>query len=128
MDNPSTVSIIGQNSQIMGKLKINIIPVDQDGESEVPDDMIPENPDDLIGQRIDFKVEISQALDLPEDFCKDIHCEYTFFLGEEKYTTTTVEGKNREPVFNYSHHHVIEPCSEYFIQHLLKESVRPYSI
>jgi kinesin family member 13 len=49
MDNPATVSIIGQNSQIMGKLEINIIPVDADGESEIPDDMIPDNSEELVG-------------------------------------------------------------------------------
>lgn len=102
----------------MGKLDINIIPVDQDGEGEVPDDMIPESPEDLVGQRIDFKVQITRAFELPEDFCKDIHCEYTFFLGEEKYTTNIVLGKNREPEFNYTFHHTVEPCTEYFVQHL----------
>lgn len=81
----------------MGKLEINIIPVDTDGVSEVPDDMIPESPEELIGNRIDFVVQITKAFDLQEDFCKDVHCEYTFFLGEEKYTTITVPGKNREP-------------------------------
>jgi hypothetical protein len=56
MDNPAVVSIIGTNSQIIGKLDINIIPVDMDGESDVPDDMLPEQPEDLIGQRMDFIV------------------------------------------------------------------------
>jgi hypothetical protein len=42
----------------MGKLEVNIIPVDQDGESELPEDMIPEEPEDLEGQRIDFIIEI----------------------------------------------------------------------
>jgi hypothetical protein len=31
MDNPATVSIVGTNSQIMGKLDINVVPVDYDG-------------------------------------------------------------------------------------------------
>jgi hypothetical protein len=56
MDNPASISIVGTNSKIMGKLELNVIPVDVDGESEVPDDMIPEDPTDLIGQRMDFIV------------------------------------------------------------------------
>lgn len=56
MDNPATISIVGTNSQIMGKLEINVVPVDIDGESDIPDDMIPEDPVDLIGNRIDFVV------------------------------------------------------------------------
>jgi hypothetical protein len=33
----------------MGKLEVNLIPVDTDGESEIPEENIPENPLDLIG-------------------------------------------------------------------------------
>ncbi len=33
----------------MGKLEVNIIPVDQDGDSEVPEEFIPEEPEELIG-------------------------------------------------------------------------------
>lgn len=56
MDNPATVSIVGTNSQIMGKLEINVVPVDFDGQSDIPDDMVPDDPADLIGNRIDFVV------------------------------------------------------------------------
>ena len=56
MDNPATISIVGTNSQIMGKLEINVVPVDMEGEADIPDDMIPDDPSDLIGHRIDFVV------------------------------------------------------------------------
>ena len=69
----------------MAKLEINLIPVDEDGENEVPEEKIPDEPEDLIGQRIDFVVEISKATELPDTFCKDVFCEYTFYLGEEKF-------------------------------------------
>ena len=107
----------------MGKLEINVIPVDVDGESEVPDDMIPDDPTDLIGQRMDFIVQISKAIELPPDFCQDVYCEYTFFLGEEKFTTETVPGKNRNPVFDFKFHHTIDPCTEFFLQYLQKDSL-----
>ncbi len=76
MDNPSIISIVGTNSQIVGKLEVNIIPCWEDGESEVPIDLVPESPEDLIGRRIDFLVDIKRAFDLPEEFCKDIFCKY----------------------------------------------------
>jgi hypothetical protein len=123
MDNPATVSIVGTNSKIMGKLELNVIPVDVDGESEVPDDMIPEDPTDLVGQRMDFIVQITKAIDLPQDFCQDIYCEYTFFLGEEKFTTEVVPGKNRQPEFNFRFHHTVDPCTDYFLQYLQKDSL-----
>lgn len=33
----------------MGKIEVNIIPVDEDGESEVPEDKIPDEPEELVG-------------------------------------------------------------------------------
>jgi len=99
MDNPATATIIGPNSQTMGKIEINVIPVDEDGESEVPEDMVPESPEDLINRRIDFIVSINRVFDLPADFCKDVFCEYTFYSSEEKFSTAPFEGKSREPIF-----------------------------
>jgi hypothetical protein len=94
IDNPTTISIIGQNLQVMGKLEVNIIPVDEDGESEIPDDLIPEEPEDLIGKRIDFIIEIKQATGLPKNFCRDVYCEYKFFLFEEVYQSAKILGKD----------------------------------
>jgi hypothetical protein len=126
IDNPAVISIIGSNLQVMGKLEVNIMPVSDDGVSELDEDLIPDSPEDLEGARIDFVVEIKQASELPVNFCRDVFCEYTFYLGEEKYATVKVEGKNTEPVFDYRHHHTIEYCSPNFIEYLKKESVRIY--
>lgn len=49
--------------------------------------MLPDNPMDLISQRIDFVINITKAYDLPEDFCKDVFFEYQFYLDSEKYKT-----------------------------------------
>lgn len=112
----------------MGKLEVNIIPVDQDGESELPEDMIPDEPEDLEGQRIDFLIDIKQATDLPDNFCRDVYCEYQFFLDEEKYSSVKILGKNTNPQFEYRHHHTIEYCSKNFIEYLKKESVTIFSL
>lgn len=55
-DNPVNASIIGTTANIIGKLEMNIIPVDQDGESEINEDLLPDEPSELVGQRIDFIV------------------------------------------------------------------------
>lgn len=44
IDNPVTISIISPTSQVIGKLDINIVPVDQYGESDIPEDLIPDSP------------------------------------------------------------------------------------
>ncbi len=47
MDNPALVSIVGKDSKIVGKLEVNIIPCCEDGDIEIPEDMLPESPEDL---------------------------------------------------------------------------------
>ena len=85
--------------------------------------MIPDSPHDLVGQRIDFIINIVRAYDLPINFCKDVFIEYTFYLDNEKYETIKIQGKNCDPIFDYRFHHTVEFCSETFIEYLLKDSV-----
>lgn len=106
----------------MGKLEINVVPCDEEGEM-VSEDDIPDEPEELIEKRIDFKVEIKRAFNLPNDHCKDVFCEYSIFLGDEKFTTNFISGKCQEPEFNYTYQHTVEPVTEYFIQYLKNESV-----
>lgn len=56
IDNPARISIIGSTSSVNGKLEVNVIPCDTDGEGEFPEEIIPDSPTDLVGQRIDFIV------------------------------------------------------------------------
>lgn len=65
---------------MQGKLELNILPCDESGTDEPPDEIIPEAPEDLIDQRIDFHVKIKQAYELPEDLCRDVFVEYGFYL------------------------------------------------
>ena len=42
MDNPAVISIIGSTYEVNGKLEINIIPTDEFGSFDIPDEMIPD--------------------------------------------------------------------------------------
>jgi len=75
-------------------LTINVIPCEEDGNESIDEDMISDNPEDMIGQSIDFKVKIDNITNLPEDFCRNIFCEYEYYVGGQKYRTTFSNGKN----------------------------------
>jgi hypothetical protein len=77
-----------------------------------------------VGQRIDFVVNITRAYELPDDFCKDVYCEYQFYLDNEKYRTQKIMGKNTAPAFDFRQPHTVDYCSETFIEYLLKDSVQ----
>ena len=95
IDNPVVINLIGTTFKTHGKLDVNIIPIGPEGQSmeEMPDELIPEEPEELLGQRIDYVVQINKALDLPSNFCRDAYVEYCLFLSEEKHKTDVVKGK-----------------------------------
>lgn len=58
IDNPVSIELIGTNYENHGKLEVNVIPVDPDGNDELADDDLPESPEDMLNRRIDFLVQI----------------------------------------------------------------------
>ena len=97
--NPAIVNLIGSTFEVHGKLELNILPVNPDGTEDL--DFIPDEPSDLIDQRIDFVVQIDKAYELPEDLCRDIYVEYSFYLDPTKYRTQVCKGRIRSPEINY---------------------------
>lgn len=120
IDNPATVNLIGSTFEVHGKLELNITPVNPDGTSEDLD-FIPDEPSDLIDQRIDFVVDIVKAYDLPEDLCRDIYVEYSFYLDPTKYKTGVIEGRERSPAINYKKQHTVEIVTKMLVEYLEKE-------
>ena len=86
---------------------MNVSPVGPEGQNieDMPDEMIPEEPDELLDQRIDYVIQINKALDLPSNFCRDVFVEYSLFLSDDKYKTKVIAGKNRQPEFAYAVQH-----------------------
>ena len=76
IDNPFTVNLIGSNYENHGQLDVNIIPVDAQGNEDIPEDDLPAEPSELLDRQIDFIVSIERARDLPSNFCKDVFVEY----------------------------------------------------
>ena len=121
IDNPVTINLIGSNYENHGQLELNVIPVDPDGNEDLCDDDLPESQEDLLNRRIDFLVTIQSAKDLPSNFCKDVFVEYKIYLEDQKYRTKVVEGKNRNPEFNYSLQHTQSVVTENFLKYIKSE-------
>ena len=48
MDNPRKVPIVATNSKIYGTLDINVVPCDENGDEELDEDILTDDPNDLI--------------------------------------------------------------------------------
>lgn len=118
IDNPCTIDLIGSNYEPHGQLEVDVIPIDQEGSIEINEDDLPEMPEDLLNRRIDFLISIQRAKSLPGNFCKDVFVEYQLYLEDTKYRTAVVEGKNRNPEFNYQFHHTQELVTESFLSYI----------
>jgi len=76
MNNLTTTSIISATGEQVGSLTVDVQPYNED-ESEF--DEVPDSPDELIGQPINYKVYIKEATNLPENFCTNCYIDYTSF-------------------------------------------------
>ena len=85
IDNPITINLIGSNYENHGSLECNVIPVDPEGNEDLPEDDLPDQPEDLMDRRMDFVVHIEKASNLPTNFCKDVFVQYQLYLEETKY-------------------------------------------
>ena len=79
LDNPTEINIVATNSEVIGKLQMNLVPCDENGCEDLDEDLLPDEPQDLINKSLNFKVKIDKIIDLPESFCRDIYIQYKFY-------------------------------------------------
>ena len=123
MDNPRKIPIVATNNKIYGQLEINVVPCTEDGNEELDEETLTDDPMDLLNNTLDFKVKISQISNLPEDFCRNIYCEYEFYMDKQKYKSVVSVGKNQSPVVNYEKQHHIDCVTKFLIDYLLEDKL-----
>ena len=85
-----------------GNLKCSYWPCDMGGDGEPADELLVDDPTELLNKEIFFKVKIDKAMNLPNDLCKNVFVTYIFKHEPEiVYRGPESEGKNPNPVFNF---------------------------
>lgn len=123
MDNPRKIPIIATNNQVYGQVSINVVPCDEEGNEDLDEDELSDDPQALIGNPLDFKVKIDNVTNLPEDFCRNIFCEYEYYVGGDKYRTPVCQGKNTSPAFNYEHQHHVDCVTKFMLNYLQEDKL-----
>lgn len=86
--------------------------------------MLIDEPHELVGKELFFKVDIHNANGLPADLCKNVFVTYQFkYEPGVVYQTEQVEGQNPDPTFNYSHLHHIDLVTDYIIDYIDSGSI-----
>ena len=89
-DDPFDLHIISTQGGDAGNLKMNINPV------YIDEEFCPESPEEVIGTKISFDIEISEATCLPSSHANNVYCTYDFWK-EETRITDTVPMHNENP-------------------------------
>lgn len=77
----------------------------------------------IVGEKINFRVDVVTAKDLPPHFCRDVYVEYSFYREDDKHATIVNPGKNRNPIFNFSELHRDCVITEELLDYLLKSTL-----
>mmetsp|Transcript_2220 Transcript_2220/g.3339 ORF Transcript_2220/g.3339 Transcript_2220/m.3339 type:complete len:344 (+) Transcript_2220:2255-3286(+) len=123
LDDPRKMPIVSPNNQIVGHLHMNIVPCLEDGNEDIPEDDLPEQPEDLKDQPLYFKVKISELTNLSENFGSNLHCEYKFYLDEEPCKTNVVTEKASKIDVAYEYIHHIDCVTDYLLKYLQDEKL-----
>mmetsp|Transcript_39918 Transcript_39918/g.35626 ORF Transcript_39918/g.35626 Transcript_39918/m.35626 type:complete len:288 (+) Transcript_39918:1810-2673(+) len=125
LDNPAEIPIVGDNGSV-GKLKVDVIPINESGEPLGDNADIIDDPNELIDQRLDFHIKIDSA-ELPENFCQDTFCEYSFMTedgGFKTFKTIEIKGKVSNPEYNYKYHHSFSKVNDKVLNYLLNHNLK----
>ena len=125
MNNKFCIGIISNKGNTVGKLDVDVIPYDQDG-SEY--DEVPDQPKELIGQSLNFKVCIYKCSEIPENFCRNLYIEYKMLL-DNSFNKTKIYNTDENNIqtkfdINEEFEHSIEYLSKDDIEYLEKEKLQ----
>ena len=87
MDNFSEITLLGPSDGPCGKLAVNVIPIDSCGRTpEAEDFEFIEDPDELLGKELRFRVSILNASNLPRRLANNVYVEFSLKYSGEIYT------------------------------------------
>ena len=122
MNNCTSIPIIAFNGELQGTITIDVVPTDKEGNLFKD---IPKDPNELIGQSLNFYVYIKEVNDLPENFCKCLQVEYTSFIDNNNYKTNEYneEGKNNSFIIDEKFNHEMNYMTEEDITALRNDKI-----
>jgi hypothetical protein len=108
-----------------GLLNCRYAPCDAEGDSHnVPEELLVDEPEELLGREMYFKVQVHSCKDLPEELCKNVFVTYQ--MKHEPgivYSTDVVEGQHRCPRILHEKVHHVDIITEHFMEYLDKGSI-----
>lgn len=100
----------------VGYLNMEVVPLRQDGkEITENDDIFIDNPNNMIGKKLEFVVKVVNARGIPKKYT-DVYCKYSLF-SSELHQTTCINGTTN-PDFFHMEKFSFNPCPKEFIDYI----------
>jgi hypothetical protein len=107
-----------------GKLVVKYWPCAPNGKDDPEDDVLCDEPHELVGKKIWFRVEIDSASGIPTDLCKNCYVEYGLKTDPTVvFRTDVVNGLSTNPKFNYEKVHHIPKVTDWIIDYIDSSNV-----
>ena len=104
-------------------------PCDIDGDGEPDDDLLVDDPSELLNKEIFFRVQVDKCNGLPADLCKDAFVTYIFKHEPETiYRVPAMSGKTADPVFNFKKVHRIDCVTDYLLDYFENGNVSEVNV
>eukprot|EP00736_Rhodelphis_marinus_P010497 Rmarinus@m.16130 len=102
-----------------GELYVELNPCSPDGSLLGEDDFV-EDPEDMLGKRLDFMVVIKEARGVDAKYSHRLTCRFKFYLDQEYTITPAVDAdKGGKPInFNYKTQITVENVTKDFLKYL----------
>jgi hypothetical protein len=119
IDMDETLQITDYQGNSQGNIKVKIVPCNTNGKpfEEGAEDGYVEDPDELIGKQMQFKIMIEYARGIPTRFTKGVHCKFRFYLDTQEYVTKAING-TPNPDFNFEKLIKCGTVTEQFLRYL----------
>ena len=92
LSNKSLLPILSPDGNVMGKLEMDIIPHNENGQ-EFED--VPDIPSELIGQSLFYKINLIKIIGIPKNFSSNLKIEYQCFY-DHSIMETKIFNENQE--------------------------------
>jgi len=125
LDNPAELHLVGDKGTI-GKLDVNIYPIDEYGEPLGDNLDFVEDPSELLNKRLDFALEITKG-EFEENLCRDTYCQYSLLTEDndtQNFQTVTIKGATTKPEYNYTYHHTYENITPKILNYILNHNLK----
>jgi len=118
VESDEQIAIVDFQGQERGQIKVGLYPCTPQGK-EITGDFV-DNPEDLVGKNLSFKVKINEAVGLPRKFVNS-RCRFKFYLEDKPVYSMEMDGSN--PKYRFDKTFQFKPVTKQLIEHLETEAL-----